>query len=106
MESNQNTEKATKTKTRYCKECKASYSLQLFNIRGCNMDECRFCYYKQESAAIIEKQSRTIEGWNYFPVINLSLHLHPEDPPFGKIPCMLKNEELPYLHILACTNKS
>ncbi|KAF2351052.1 hypothetical protein FHG87_018194 [Trinorchestia longiramus] len=61
MESNQNTEKATKAKTRYCKECKATYSLQLFNIRGCNMDECRFCYFKQESAAIIEKQSRAIQ---------------------------------------------
>ncbi|KAF2343257.1 hypothetical protein FHG87_025987, partial [Trinorchestia longiramus] len=33
MESNHNTEKATKAKTRYCKECKASFSLQLFNIR-------------------------------------------------------------------------
>ncbi|KAF2348200.1 hypothetical protein FHG87_021043 [Trinorchestia longiramus] len=34
MESNQNTEKASKAITRYCKECKATYSLQLFNIRG------------------------------------------------------------------------
>ncbi|KAF2360166.1 hypothetical protein FHG87_009082 [Trinorchestia longiramus] len=25
------------------------------------MEECRFCYFKQESAAIIEKQSRTIQ---------------------------------------------
>ncbi|KAF2356747.1 hypothetical protein FHG87_012500 [Trinorchestia longiramus] len=25
------------------------------------MDECRFCYFKQESAAITEKQSRTIQ---------------------------------------------
>ncbi|KAF2353062.1 hypothetical protein FHG87_016181 [Trinorchestia longiramus] len=61
MESNQNTEKASKAKTRYCKECKATYSLQFFNTRGCNMEKCRFCYSKQESAAIIEKQSRTIQ---------------------------------------------
>ncbi|KAF2343983.1 hypothetical protein FHG87_025261 [Trinorchestia longiramus] len=61
MESNQNTKKASKAKTRYCKECKATYSLQLNNIKGCNMEECRFCYSKQESAAIIKKQSCTIE---------------------------------------------
>ncbi|KAF2345385.1 hypothetical protein FHG87_023858 [Trinorchestia longiramus] len=42
MESNQNTEKASKAQTRYCKECKATYSLQLFNIRGCSMEECLF----------------------------------------------------------------
>ncbi|KAF2361426.1 Reverse transcriptase domain, partial [Trinorchestia longiramus] len=57
MESNQNTEKAAEATTRYCKECKATYSLQLFNIRGCNMDECHFCYFKQESAAIIENNN-------------------------------------------------
>ncbi|KAF2349103.1 hypothetical protein FHG87_020139 [Trinorchestia longiramus] len=61
MESNQNAEKAPKAKIRYCKECKATYSLQLFNIRSYNMEECRFCYSKQESAAIIENQSRTIQ---------------------------------------------
>ncbi|KAF2364605.1 hypothetical protein FHG87_004644 [Trinorchestia longiramus] len=75
MESNQNTEKATKAKTRYCKERKASYSLQLFNIRGCNMDECRFCYFKQESAAIIEKQSRTIQELSRQLELNRQLEL-------------------------------
>ncbi|KAF2349130.1 hypothetical protein FHG87_020115 [Trinorchestia longiramus] len=34
--------KSFKSERRYCKECKVSYSLQLFNIRNCNMDECRF----------------------------------------------------------------
>ncbi|KAF2350362.1 hypothetical protein FHG87_018885 [Trinorchestia longiramus] len=75
MESNQNTEKATKAKTRYCKKCKASYSLQLFNIRGCNMDECCFCYFKQESAAIIEKQSRTIQELSRQLELNRQLEL-------------------------------
>ncbi|KAF2362073.1 hypothetical protein FHG87_007170 [Trinorchestia longiramus] len=75
MESNQNTEKATKAKTRYCEECKASYSLQLFNTRGCNMDECRFCYFKQESAAIIEKQSRTIQELSRQLELNRQLEL-------------------------------
>ncbi|KAF2343862.1 SGNH hydrolase-type esterase domain [Trinorchestia longiramus] len=75
MESNQNTEKATKAKTRYCKECKASYSLKLFNIRACNMDECRFCYFKQESAAIIEKQSRTIQELSRQLELNRQLEL-------------------------------
>ncbi|KAF2343808.1 hypothetical protein FHG87_025436 [Trinorchestia longiramus] len=75
MESNQNTEKATKTKTRYCKECKATYSLQLFTRRGCNMDECRFCYFKQESAAIIEKQSRTIQELSRQLELNRQLEL-------------------------------
>ncbi|KAF2348937.1 hypothetical protein FHG87_020307 [Trinorchestia longiramus] len=75
MESNQNTEKATKPKTRYCKECKATYSLQLFDIRGCNMDECRFCYFKQESAAIIEKQSRTIQELSRQLELNRQLEL-------------------------------
>ncbi|KAF2347941.1 SGNH hydrolase-type esterase domain [Trinorchestia longiramus] len=53
--------KSFKSEIRYCKECKATYSLQLFNIRGCNINKCRFCYSIQESAAIIEKQSRTIQ---------------------------------------------
>ncbi|KAF2343945.1 hypothetical protein FHG87_025299 [Trinorchestia longiramus] len=75
MEYNQNTEKATKAKTRYCKECKATYSLQLFNIRGCNMDECRFCYFKQESAAIIGKQSRTIQELSCQLELNRQLEL-------------------------------
>ncbi|KAF2346487.1 hypothetical protein FHG87_022758, partial [Trinorchestia longiramus] len=75
MESNQNTEKATKAETRYCKECKATDSLQLFNIRGCNMDECRFCYFKQESAAIIEKQSRTIQELSRQLELNRQLEL-------------------------------
>ncbi|KAF2357264.1 hypothetical protein FHG87_011979 [Trinorchestia longiramus] len=75
MESNQNTEKATKAKTRYCKECKATYSLQLFNIRGCNMDESRFCYFKPESAAIIEKQSRTIQELSRQLELNRQLEL-------------------------------
>ncbi|KAF2352851.1 SGNH hydrolase-type esterase domain [Trinorchestia longiramus] len=75
MESNQNTEKVTKAKTRYCKECKATYSLQLLNIRGCNMDECRFCYFKQESAAIFEKQSRTIQEISSQLELNRQLEL-------------------------------
>ncbi|KAF2356845.1 hypothetical protein FHG87_012395 [Trinorchestia longiramus] len=64
MESNQNTEKASKAKTKYRKDCKATYSLQLFNIGGCNMEECRFCYSNHESAAIIENQSRKIQELN------------------------------------------
>ncbi|KAF2359351.1 hypothetical protein FHG87_009886 [Trinorchestia longiramus] len=73
MESSQNTEKASKAKTRYCKECKATYSLQLFNIRDCNMEECRFCYSKQESAAVIEKKSRTIQELSH--QLKLGRHL-------------------------------
>ncbi|KAF2358621.1 hypothetical protein FHG87_010629 [Trinorchestia longiramus] len=61
MESNPNTGKATEAKTRYCKQCRATYSLQLFNIRGCNMEECRFCYSNHESVAIIKNQSRKIQ---------------------------------------------
>ncbi|KAF2345846.1 hypothetical protein FHG87_023398 [Trinorchestia longiramus] len=75
MESNQNTEKATEVKTRYCKECNESYSLQLFNIRGYNMDECSFCYFKQESAAIFEKQSRTIQELSRQLELNRQLEL-------------------------------
>ncbi|KAF2368253.1 hypothetical protein FHG87_000991 [Trinorchestia longiramus] len=61
MESNKNTEKASKAITKYCQECKATYSLQLFTIRGCNTEECRFCFSNHESAAIIEIQSRKIQ---------------------------------------------
>ncbi|KAF2345901.1 hypothetical protein FHG87_023341 [Trinorchestia longiramus] len=68
-------EKAIKAKTRYCKECKATYSLQLFNIKGCNMDEYCFCYFKQESAAIIEKQSRTVQELSRQLELNRQLEL-------------------------------
>ncbi|KAF2357290.1 hypothetical protein FHG87_011952 [Trinorchestia longiramus] len=51
MESNQNSEKALK----------ATYSLQLFNIRGCNMEECGCCYSNHESVTNIENQSRKIQ---------------------------------------------
>ncbi|KAF2354855.1 hypothetical protein FHG87_014392 [Trinorchestia longiramus] len=61
MESNQNTKKASKAKTKVCKECKATYSLQFFNMRGCNMEECRFCYSNHESSASIENQSLEIQ---------------------------------------------
>ncbi|KAF2344967.1 Endonuclease/exonuclease/phosphatase, partial [Trinorchestia longiramus] len=107
MESNQNTKKATKAKTRYCKECKASYSLQLFNIRGCNMDECRFCYYKQESAAIIEKQSRTIQELSRQLELNRQLELsrHLElnrqiDLLAGRLATIEKNQKQHYEHEL------
>ncbi|KAF2359545.1 SGNH hydrolase-type esterase domain, partial [Trinorchestia longiramus] len=39
------------------------------------MDECRFCYFKQESAAIIEKQSRTIQELNCQLELNRELEL-------------------------------
>ncbi|KAF2343598.1 hypothetical protein FHG87_025646, partial [Trinorchestia longiramus] len=107
MESNQNTEKATKAKTRYCKECKASYSLQLFNTRGCNMDECRFCYFKQESAAIIEKQSRTIQELSRQLELNCQLELsrHLElnrqiDLLAGRLATIEINEKQHYEHEL------
>ncbi|KAF2357910.1 hypothetical protein FHG87_011337 [Trinorchestia longiramus] len=61
MESNRNTENASKVKTKYYKECKATYSLQLFKIRGCNKERCCFCYSNHESSAIIENQSRKIQ---------------------------------------------
>ncbi|KAF2346360.1 hypothetical protein FHG87_022884 [Trinorchestia longiramus] len=46
---------------KYCEKWKATYSSQLFRIRGCNMEECRFCYSNHESAAIVENQSRKIQ---------------------------------------------
>ncbi|KAF2346826.1 hypothetical protein FHG87_022418 [Trinorchestia longiramus] len=108
MESNQNTEKATKAKTRYCEECKASYSLQLSNIRGCNMDECRFCYFKQESAAIIEKQSRTIQELSRQLELNhqleLSRHLELNrqiDLLAGRLATVETNQKQHYEHELS-----
>ncbi|KAF2344797.1 hypothetical protein FHG87_024447 [Trinorchestia longiramus] len=101
MESNQNTEKATKAKTRYCKECKATYSLQLFNIRGCNMDECRFCYFEQESAAIIEKQSRTIQELSRQLELNRQLELSRQiDLLAGCLATIETNQKQHYEHEL------
>ncbi|KAF2362038.1 hypothetical protein FHG87_007202 [Trinorchestia longiramus] len=107
MESNQNTEKATKAKTRYCKECKATYSLQPFNIRGCNMDECRFCYFKQESVAIIEKQLRTIQELSRQLELNrqveLSRHLELNrqiDLLAGRLATIETNQKQHYEHEL------
>ncbi|KAF2351793.1 SGNH hydrolase-type esterase domain [Trinorchestia longiramus] len=39
------------------------------------MEECRFCYFKQESAAIIEKQSRTIQELSRQLELNRQLKL-------------------------------
>ncbi|KAF2345143.1 hypothetical protein FHG87_024100 [Trinorchestia longiramus] len=39
------------------------------------MDECRYCYFKQESAAIIEKQSRTIQELSRQLELNRQLEL-------------------------------
>ncbi|KAF2349840.1 hypothetical protein FHG87_019402 [Trinorchestia longiramus] len=39
------------------------------------MDECRFCYFKQVSAAIIEKQSRTIQELSCQLELNCQLEL-------------------------------
>ncbi|KAF2347848.1 hypothetical protein FHG87_021395 [Trinorchestia longiramus] len=107
MESNQNTKKATKGKTRYCKECKASYSLQHFNIRCCNMDECHFCYFKQESAVIIEKQSRTIQELSRQLELNRQLELsrHLElnrqiDLLAGRVATIATNQKQHYEHEL------
>ncbi|KAF2361167.1 hypothetical protein FHG87_008075 [Trinorchestia longiramus] len=55
LKANQNTKRVNYTKIKYCKGRKVRISQQFFHIRGCDMDECRFCYASYESSYEIEK---------------------------------------------------
>ncbi|KAF2366338.1 hypothetical protein FHG87_002900 [Trinorchestia longiramus] len=44
LKANRHTKPDSNNKTKYCKGSKARFSQQFFNIKGCDMDERRFCY--------------------------------------------------------------
>ncbi|KAF2351888.1 hypothetical protein FHG87_017357 [Trinorchestia longiramus] len=61
------------------------------------MDKCRFCYFKQESAAIIEKQSRTIQKLSR--QLELSRHLEFNcqiEPLAGRLATLETNQKQIY----------
>ncbi|KAF2362494.1 hypothetical protein FHG87_006752 [Trinorchestia longiramus] len=61
MEPNQNRKKTLRAEIKYCKECKATCSLQFCHKKGCNMEESCFCYSNHESSALIKNYSREIQ---------------------------------------------